>query len=44
MDETTSDGPRGLTEEAPLSGTVLLDDQLEGAVGGRMPIGEEIPQ
>ena len=35
---------RELTEESPLNGTVLLDDDLDGAAGGAMHIGEEIPQ
>ena len=42
--EATTDRRREVTEDAPLSGTVLLDDDLDGASGGLAHIGEEIPQ
>jgi hypothetical protein len=42
--KTATEVCREAAEEAPLSGTVLLDDDLDAAVGGRAPIGEEIPQ
>ena len=47
--EAATDGGREVTEEATLSGTVLLgtvllDDELDGAAGGLAHVGEEIPQ
>lgn len=47
--ETATDGGREMTEVTTASGTVLLgtvllDDELDGAAGGRAHIGEEIPQ
>ena len=35
---------RESADEASLAGTVLLDDELDGAAGGLAHIGEEIPQ
>lgn len=35
---------REAAEELPLEGTVLLDEDLDGAAGGLAHIGEEIPQ
>jgi hypothetical protein len=42
--EATTDGRREEVADAPLSGTVLLDDDLVGAAGGLAHIGEQIPQ
>lgn len=40
----TPEHRRDVADEAPLAGTVLLDDELDGATGGLAHIGEEIPQ
>ena len=42
--EATTDGHREMMQDAPLTGTVLLDEDLAGVVGGLAHIGEEIPQ
>ena len=42
--ETATEVRREAADETPLAGTVLLDDELDGAAGGRAHIGEEIPQ
>jgi len=42
--EPTTEGRRELADGAPLAGTMLLDDELDGAVGSLTHIGEEIPQ
>jgi hypothetical protein len=42
-DVTTEQRPE-VASEAPLAGTVLLDEELDGAAGGLAHIGEEIPQ
>ena len=42
--ETATEVRREAAEEARRSGTVLLDDDLDGVVGGLAHIGEEIPQ
>jgi hypothetical protein len=42
--EGATDSRHEVAEDAPLSGTVLLDDDLDGAAGGLRPSTEEIPQ
>jgi hypothetical protein len=42
--EIAAEGRRGVAEEAPLAGTVLLDEDLDAVAGGLSHIGEEIPQ
>jgi hypothetical protein len=42
--DSTTEKRREVADEAPLAGTVLLDDDLDGAAGGLAHIGEEIPQ
>jgi hypothetical protein len=42
--ETATESRHEMAIEVPLSGTVLLDEDLDGAAGGLAHIGEEIPQ
>jgi hypothetical protein len=42
--EATIEESREWSEMTPVSGTILLDDDLEGMAGGVTHIGEEIPQ
>jgi len=42
--EATMEESREWSEMTPVSGTILLYDDLEGVAGGVTHIGEEIPQ